>query len=533
MQSSVFLKNLLLSTSSINKIRHEKNKKVRGKYIGNFVGVIILDIILLAYCILTSLGFGMTGLTEAIPVSCAVIISAMEFILCLFRTNGYIFALSDYEMTMSLPLSVKNIVSSRFLYMYIKNLFLVMCISLPMMVSYGIFTKAGILTYLLWIILTFFMPLIPMTAASLLGTVIAAFGARSRHKNLVQTILMFVLVLALFSLRFVMEDIFANDKIQQTMQTLSASMNKVQSAYIPVQWFVKAVTEANFFNALFIIAASLVFFEITFYVISRFYRQIVSRLMVGTASKKYTLKGLEVRSPEVSVAFKELRSMLGSTNYMVNNGLGFILLIILCLFALILGFDKIIAFFTHGAPVKTSILIPAIPMIVFFLVGMTSTTSVSYSMEGKNIWIFQSLPLSLRTFVSGKMLFNLCLTIPFAIFGNVILSLSAHTSFIELLLSSVCGIVQCIYATNAGMIINLLFPKLDWKNDIEVIKQGASVAIYMLPNMFLTMGVGVLAVIAGLKLGSVTAILLVTALYAILAAVAWILIRIKTGSALK
>ena len=42
--------------------------------------------------------------------------------------------------------------------------------------------------------------------------------------------------------------------------------------------------------------------------------------------------------------------------------------------------------------------------------------------------------------------------------------------------------------------------RLDWENEIEVIKQGAAVAIYILPNMFVVMGLTVLVVILGLKM---------------------------------
>ena len=39
--------------------------------------------------------------------------------------------------------------------------------------------------------------------------------------------------------------------------------------------------------------------------------------------------------------------------------------------------------------------------------------------------------------------------------------------------------------------------RLDWENEIEVIKQGAGVALYLLPNMFVTMGLIVLVVFLG------------------------------------
>ena len=42
--------------------------------------------------------------------------------------------------------------------------------------------------------------------------------------------------------------------------------------------------------------------------------------------------------------------------------------------------------------------------------------------------------------------------------------------------------------------------RLDWENEVEVIKQGGAVTIYLLPNMFVVMGLTVLVVFLGTKI---------------------------------
>ena len=39
--------------------------------------------------------------------------------------------------------------------------------------------------------------------------------------------------------------------------------------------------------------------------------------------------------------------------------------------------------------------------------------------------------------------------------------------------------------------------RLDWENEVEVSKQGSAVAIYLFPNMLVTMGLVVLVVYLG------------------------------------
>ncbi len=42
--------------------------------------------------------------------------------------------------------------------------------------------------------------------------------------------------------------------------------------------------------------------------------------------------------------------------------------------------------------------------------------------------------------------------------------------------------------------------RLDWENEIEVIKQGAAMACYMLPNMLVVMGLTVGVVFLGMRI---------------------------------
>ena len=55
--------------------------------------------------------------------------------------------------------------------------------------------------------------------------------------------------------------------------------------------------------------------------------------------------------------------------------------------------------------------------------------------------------------------------------------------------------------------------RLDWENEVEVIKQGAGTAIYMFPNMFAVMGLAVLVIFLGTKVNSniITIILILIA----------------------
>ena len=113
----LLLRTLLRSTSLRNIYKYTKDKKKKSRIVGNFIGMFILYLLLMAYLIAMCIGYGIIGLTEAIPVMCALTISLLSFVFTLFKTNGYLFAFKEYDMLMSLPFEVNTIVKSKFLYM--------------------------------------------------------------------------------------------------------------------------------------------------------------------------------------------------------------------------------------------------------------------------------------------------------------------------------------------------------------------------------------------------------------------------------
>lgn len=525
MKSNVLLRNLLLSSSSLNIWRHETDKKKKGKMVGQAIGLGLLYVLLMGFLVLMAVGYGLLGIEKHIPVLGGIAVIAIEFIFTFLKTNGYLFAFRDYDMLMSLPFSTKQIVSSKFLYMYVKNLPWVVIITLAMEIGYGIFAKPAFIVYIVWFVLAMLLPLIPMVVASVLGALIAGISSGFKYKKMIQTFLTIIFVLFCFSLRFIIEAIFKNGNVEATLENIAEVLDGVTSWYFPLAWFEGAVCNLNLVDLLLYVLVSVAVFEVAFTSISVFYKGINGRLMTGGAHTKTDMKKSKQRSVAQTIAFKEWKRFLNSTNYFVNNGLGMILTVIFCIAVLFLDMDKVIAAITQGAPVTKEMLLPAVPMIVFFFVGMTSTCTVSPSLEGNQMWLIESLPLTKKAFYNGKMLFNLYTTVPFAVLGNVVIGIACGGTFVQLLLFALCGIIQSLYNTTWGLVCGIRHIKLEWENEMEVIKQGSAVAIYMLPNMFITMGLCVLSVVLGLRAGTEAATLACCALYAVPALLCWLWVR--------
>ena len=498
--SLLLLKTLLKSTSQWNIYKHCKDKKKKGRIVGNSIGIGILFLLLMAYCIGTAIGYGMLGLASLIPETCAVTIAILAFFLTMFKTNGYLFNFKEYDMLMSLPFEPKTVAGCKFLYMYVKSLLWYVSISVAMMIGYGYYERPSIIVYPIWLILSLLLPVIPMLIASFLGYLIARISAGFKKRNIIQTILILAFTILCMSSRFIIDSVIREGKVEQTLESVSQTMENASKIYLPAGWFSGAVKDLGISDMLLLIAATVLLFEVIFILVGRSYRQINSKLKSHAASKQFKMTSQKVRSVQGTIAYKEFRRMTGSANYLVNCGLGELLCLIFGIVALFLDFDRIIGSVTQGAPVTKEMLYPAIPLIVYFFIGMVATTAITPSLEGKNYWIVQSLPITKKTLYQGKMLFNLYLTIPFSVFSTICLCISSRMPLITAILSILLSICLCAFSTAWGCVCGIKHIRLDWENEMEIIKQSSAVAIYMFPNMFINMGLIVFTVFLGTKM---------------------------------
>ena len=483
----LLLKTLLLSSSIRNTLKNSTDKDKRKKAIGRLVGMGAIYFMLAVYAGLAAFGLCIMGMgTESITLL-GLLISLIAFVFTIFKTNGYMFNFKEYDVLMSLPFSVKTIVADRFLYMYIKSFPIFAVMAVPVIAVYAIMTKASLLGIFLSVPALLFAPMIPMVLSMAVGVLIARMGTGFKHKRLAITVLTFVLVLPMFCISYIIEA-FAKNRgtLENALSGLSNSMFGAEKYYLPAKWFERAITQGDVLSLLLLIVTSLVFLEVASLIVSGSYRKINSSMRTDASHGKVKAKSIRQRSCVQSIAYNEFKKFLGSTNYSVNAGMGQVICIVLSIVSLFLGFDKLLSVITKGAPLEVETVISGIPFLVYLLVGMVSSTCISPSLEGKNYWIVQSLPISPLTLYKGKMLFNLYLSIPFAIFGNLCLCISAKAGGKDILINTLVVIAMCLFSTTFGLVCGIKHMKLDWENDIEVIKQGTAVVIYLFPNLVIT-----------------------------------------------
>ena len=132
----LLLKTMLTSNSNINVLRHSDDKKKRSMATGNIIGFGFIYLLLAMYTGGVSFGMAYFGLSESVPVLPATIIFALSFFMTLFKAHGILFGFKEIDLLMSMPFTVKNVVSSRLLFMYFENLKWTLVLSFSSLIGY-------------------------------------------------------------------------------------------------------------------------------------------------------------------------------------------------------------------------------------------------------------------------------------------------------------------------------------------------------------------------------------------------------------
>ncbi len=525
----LLVKTLLKSTSGLNVLKYSTDKKKKGNTIGTIIGFSILYIFLIAYGIFTAIGYAQAGLIDRLPMLTALTVSLMAFFFTILKVNGYLFNFKEYDMLMAMPFSIKTIAASRFSYMYVKSLPWYLCIEVSMLIGYACFAKPDLWFYIVWILLSMLLPVIPMVFATLIGYAIARVGSGFKQKKLVQTILTLAFVILCIFSNFIFEAIFKDGDGEKIVEDIASLTGSIADYYLPAKWFCNAVGEFKVADILLLTGASIALFEALFYLISGSYRKINSSLMSSSSTVKMKTGDIKKRSIVNTIAYKEFRRLLGSTLYITNAGVGEIMAAILGIVGFIVNADVLIGKMFAGAPINREMLLPAIPFIIYLFLGMVPTTACSPSLEGRNYWIIQSMPIDKWDLYKGKMLFNMYFTVPFMLLGTIGLCVSARAGIANTVLYIVTGFVLCAFSTTWGCVCGIKHMRLDWENEVEVIKQGTAITVYLLPNMIATMALLIGVVELGNKYNQTVVVSLITLLAALLALLCGLRVKALSG----
>ena len=388
-----------------------------------------------------------------------------------FNTYSGLYLSKDNDLLLSMPIPVRSIMVSRLLGVYLMGLMYSAVVILPAIIVYWLtapLTPAVIIGSLLFVLL---LSVIVLILSCVLGWVVAKISLKLKNKSIMAALIALVALGAYYFFYFkaqsMIEDLVTNALVYGMKVKGAAYSLYLFGRYAEGDWVAIAVFTA----------AVAVLFALLWYVLSRSFLGIVTSTG-KTARREYKEKTVQRQSVSRALLGKELGRFLSSANYMLNCGLGTLLLPVGGIALLVKGsmaaelLDELLA-----RPGCTSLLLcTGICMVA----AMNDMAAPSVSLEGRNLWLAQSLPIPPWQVLQAKLSVQLLLTGIPALFCCVCLQIVCPASPVERVLLMLVPLLYVLLSALFGLFLGVKMPNLTWTNELVPIKQSASVMIALL-----------------------------------------------------
>lgn len=386
-----------------------------------------------------------------------------------FNTFSALYRAKDNDLLLSMPIKPSYILISRMFGTYILGLFFELLVMIPALLVYVINCRANALSVIGAIITSLVISLFVLSVSCILGFFIALINKRIKSKSFITVFI---------SLGFLAIYFYFYSKAYALLQSIitnsAAYGEKVKKILFPIYIMGKSAT-GNLLSVLLFILMVLALMAIVYLVLAKSFLSL-NTANKGTKKSTRPQKEMSVNSVNKALFKKELKRFTGSATYMMNCGLGTIGLLAAAVAVMIKGayLRNTLITMLEGYEGYIGIMIFA---VLCFTSTMNDLTAPSVSLEGKSIWIAQTLPVSPWHILRSKINMHLALTgIPLIICA-VAVNIAMKSSVTISILSTLGGVLFMCFVALLGLMLNLKLPNLNWQSETIAVKQSMSVMI--------------------------------------------------------
>ena len=480
--------------------------KNRSKFMRVYVPIIIGIMFMLAmgsYGEMMMEPLAGTGLEYVVLTLFVVFSAVFTLVEGVYKAGGLLFNCRDDDIVLALPIKKSTVLLIRIFKFYVFEVMVNALFLAPVMLVYALKIGASLSFYISSIVGLFVLPIFPVVLSCLIGGLIAYSSSKFRLKNIVQIILTTLVMLIVLYISYNLNDILSS------FAQNAGSINEIiLRLYYPALQYINLVIDFKILNFVLFIIINVGILLLTVLILGKVYYKINSQVKVVKGNnRKHDYKIVSNR-PIIALIKKELNKFISSPVFVINAGFGLVLFIVACVLLVTNGEGLLSQFMeTEDGLVLTERILGFIPAVLFGLIFvtsmMTSITSSMISLEGKAFNILKSLPVSAMTIIMAKVLAAIVVMVPIILVGDLIMFVKYDFNVWQILMIIVASIVMPMAAELIGIIVNLKYPKMNAKDDVEVVKQSLSSLI----AVFVGMGASVLilAIIGFAFFGGVSA----------------------------
>lgn len=470
----------ILNPSKIASSEYAKNnkKKVLSVFLILFIAVSLFGSSTV-YMYIMADSLNSAGLIDMLPLLGMISATMLILFTGMYQTQSYLFSARDLDMLLSMPVPKWTIMLSKLSTLYIENLIFSAIVTIPAGAMYFYFSECSAVFWIYYIIGWLFIPLFPLIIATIIGYLLGLVSTKFKFKNFVSIISSLVVVISLVVLSFNMDKFMLN---------IAGSVKSIQEIYFklyfPAEYFYKSFVNYSIADLTLFILLSFAPFAIFTAVLSKFYLKIVSQLSSSKKSSNYKHKSLKSSSKVAALYKKELGRYFSSSIYVLNTGIGMVMMLILSIVTIFTGTGAIAAIME--IPEAASYIPQALVAMMIFMITLTATSASSISLEGLNIWILKSAPIKIWDIFTAKILVNLTVIIPILYISIIIFAVGLEYSITMTAITVMITTLSAVFTSFFGLAVNLKFPKMDAVSDVVVVKQSMSMMVSTFGAMIFT-----------------------------------------------
>lgn len=520
---------VLFKNITANNYKFDKkfSKSDIPKTIGNIIVTLIISIAIIAYSAMYSwitISFAKEyNLEQYVPILFFVITQAAIFMFSIYRVKSILFDSSDNDILFSMPVKPQTILASRMLTLLSINYVLTLLIYTPSLVMYGMATQVTLSFVIGGIISIIFLPFVPTILSSILGYIIAFISSKVNSKKIIETVITFAMFIILFVAISQIQSlgtVFINN-----IDTLDMLLNKV--LILPGLVF-NSMYNSSVISTLIYIILNIFLFGAFCIILSKGYKDIINRLKeIKTKKKKGEVKFEKTNNITITLLKKEYRKYISVPVYMVNTFFGMLLLFLFSIATIFIDKSSIIKELFNGQEIMVDnfSIFPFLIIVIAFTMLMSNTAGSSISLEGKNLWILKTLPVNIKKVLKSKVLFNIIVILPISIISLLIIFFTYNLTVVELLIGLFFEILLSIFVGEFGVLVNLKYPKINYTNETQVVKQSLSSFICIMLPMLIIMIMPIIYIILSSVIGMNVFMILICAIILIFNILFYILIN--------
>ena len=409
---------------------------------------------------------GMDWLYFALMGLIAVLLGAFGSV---FNTYSGLYLPKDNDLLLSMPIPVSALVTARLFGVYLMGLLYSAVVIVPAIIVYWVMAGVTLPAVLGGFLMTLLISVFVLTISCVLGWLVAKISRKLKHKSLITVLISLVVIGAYYFIYFK-----AQSLIQDLLENAAVYGAQIKGAAYPVYLF-GSVGVGDVMASVIVSAAVAVLFLLMWVLLSRSFLQLAT-----STGKSVRREYREVRSRQrgidTALLNREFSHFTASPSYMLNCGLGTFLMPLCAIAVLWKGSELFTVLDAMFAQTAGSV--PLLLCVVLCgLASMNFMTAPSVSLEGKSLWLLQSLPVKPWRIFRAKIRMQLLLTgLPLVL--CIVCTAAVYplrpTQLLMLLLFA--GSYALLMAL-VGLSLGVKMPTLTWTNEIVPIKQGAPVMI--------------------------------------------------------